>query len=195
MVHGARDGAQFGRARFVHGLEAPLGQRLCLCHHVEQWPGDEAQQRHAEQAGQQPAEQEPEQQLARAVPQALVGILVVAGQRQGAVLLPAVLDQGLAILDPQRDQADEPLRHIHRLALVVLLDQGLAARRDDPDEAVVTDVELRRHHQLERRWVLFHLAQRQRERGRVVDVLDLQLLLQILPRRIDIDHQADAKGR
>lgn len=119
----------------------------------------------------------------------------MAGQCQGAVLLPALLDQGLAILDPQRDQIDEPLRHILLLAFVVLFDQGLAARRDDPDEAVVTDVELRGHHQLKRRRVLLHLAQRERERGRVVDVLDLQLLLQILPGRIDIDHQADAKGR
>ena len=67
--------------------------------------------------------------------------------------------------------------------------------RCDADEAVVAQVELGRHHQLYGGKVLLDLGQGQCQRSRVVDVLDLQLLLEVVARGIDVDDQADAEGR
>jgi len=59
----------------------------------------------------------------------------------------------------------------------------------------VAGIELGRYQQFDRHRILVELRQRQRQRGGVVDVLDLQLLLQIGARRQHVDHQTAAKGQ
>ena len=118
----------------------------------------------------------------------------MAGQGQGAVLAPAILDQGLTRHGVNRNHVDKPARRAFERARELALHQGFAGGRDNADEPIVADVKLCRHLQLDRHGVFGQLGQRQGQRGSVVDVLHLQLLLQVMSRRQNAHDHAAAKG-
>jgi hypothetical protein len=119
----------------------------------------------------------------------------VADDLDRAECAPAVGHLRHAGRGSDRQQRDEPGRRVRRHKRGLARETGLALDRHEADAPIEAGVELRGHQQLHQLRLALLLRQRERQRGRVVAVLQAQLGLQRVALGLDDDADAADEGQ
>ena len=163
-IHAAGELAQFGQPRLLGLDEATLLQRLRLCHRGAQGSPPQAQQPGRRAArGERQQRQQQGRTLDR-IPQRIARPGGVRLDLQLADLAPAIADDGHARGRRDRPRPRKPRRRVPGARSGLQVDERPAVDGLQAQAAVVTQVELRRGHDLQRRGVAVLLRQGQRQR-------------------------------
>ena len=193
-VHREREPLQLGHVGRIDGDELAVDQRLGLAHGAVDGLADAAHDQRAEGAGDQPHHRERERRTHAAAPQLVHGKGRVALDFHPAQRAPAVRHLGHPRSRDDRHDAGEPRRRRLRPDRRLAREAFLAVGPDEADAPVEAGVELGGHHQVHQLLVALLLRQGERQRGRVVRVLELQLRLEVVAARLHRHRDAADEG-
>ena len=172
-----------------------VADRLRLQFDLFQRPQQHAQADQPDQQHQQCADQEQPGGLYRGLPQLLIGQSRMTHDQDPADLTPAGHHGRGALRQLQRQQPDEPVRHVLDLHLRHPFYQDLALQVLEPDAEVITAVEHRIDHRGDHRLVLFgDMAGRGQTQGcgRILG-MGTELGFEVIAGIVDADQQGPEK--
>jgi hypothetical protein len=188
-VERARQRLQLAHTAGLDLQKLPVGQRMGLAGQVVERAADALQQRPGREQRGQRQHGRPGGHAQQAGPQRVVGVGELGRQFNLAQLLPAAGELGQTGLGLDRHPARQPGRMPAALLRGLALESHAAVGARPAQHLVMPGVELRAHQQLDEGRVTALLAGRQRQRLRVVGVLDRGLLRQQLAHRTAADQQ------